>query len=108
MGKPVVGDVVAVLFPFSDLSDTKLRPAVVLSEVEFGDLILCQITSKAYSSKRALMLTDLDFTEGGLPVKSYVRPDKIFTADITIIPRIKGKLKHKTVDNILEAVKDLF
>lgn len=104
MDEPVVGDVVAV----SNLSGTKIRPALVLAEAEFGNLILCQVTSKAYSSKRAIMLTDLDFIEGGLLVKSYIRPDKIFTADVTIIPRIKGKLKNEALNNILKAVKDLF
>jgi len=42
----VKGDVVVVLFPFSDLSQNKRRPALVLAELEGDDLILCQITSQ--------------------------------------------------------------
>jgi mRNA interferase MazF len=42
---PAAGTVVLVPFPFSDLSQAKLRPAVVLADVGRGDWILCQITS---------------------------------------------------------------
>ena len=35
----VKGDVVIVLFPFSDLTQAKRRPALVLSELRGDDLI---------------------------------------------------------------------
>ena len=42
MGPLAAGQVVIVHFPFSDLSASKLRPAVVLAEAGRGDWILCQ------------------------------------------------------------------
>lgn len=108
MGKFVAGDVVAVPFPFSDLSGSKLRPALVLAAVEHDDLILCQITSKAYASKRAVAVSDIDFASGGLPVKSYIRPDKLFTAEATIIQKSKGKLNAQSLTNVLTAARGLF
>ena len=51
MGRFVVGDIVVVSFPFSDLSGQKLRPALVLAHGEFDNLILCQITSRPYTNK---------------------------------------------------------
>ena len=45
MVTPAAGSVVLVPFPFSDLSQTKLRPTVVLADAGRGDWILCQITS---------------------------------------------------------------
>ena len=45
---PTTGVVVLVPFPFSDLSQAKLRPAVVLAHAGRGDWILCQITSQQY------------------------------------------------------------
>jgi mRNA interferase MazF len=45
MVTPSVGAVVLVPFPFSDLSQSKRRPAVVLADVGRNDWILCQITS---------------------------------------------------------------
>jgi len=108
MGKLVVGDVVAVPFPFSDLSGNKLRPAVVLAMIEHDDLILCQITSKSFASKKAIKISDLDFSEGNLPVTSYIRPDKLFTAETTIIQKHKGRLKPQSLRVVLATVQELF
>ena len=46
MGTPAKGSVVLVPFTFSDLSQTKRRPAVVLAAAGQGDWVLCQVTSK--------------------------------------------------------------
>ena len=66
MVTPTAGAVVLVPFPFSDLSQAKLRPAVVLASVGRGDWILCQITSNPYGDTRAIMLEDASFAAGGL------------------------------------------
>lgn len=108
MGEFVVGDVVAVPFPFSDLSGKKLRPAVVLATMEHDDLILCQITSNAFASKRAIEISDADFLDGGLPSTSHVRPDKLFTAESTIIQKRKGTLQPRRLRMVLNAVRALF
>jgi mRNA interferase MazF len=108
MGKFVVGNVVAVPFPLSDLSGNKLRPAVVLATIEHNDLILCQVTSKSFASKRAIKISDLDFSEGKLPITSYVRPDKLFTAEGSIIQKHKGKLKRQSLRKLLLNVQKLF
>ena len=46
MAKFVKGDIVVIPFPFSDLSQSKRRPALVIARLEGNDAILCQITSK--------------------------------------------------------------
>ena len=43
----MVGDVVLTPFPFTDLSQTKIRPAVVLADVGMQDWVLCEITSSS-------------------------------------------------------------
>ena len=60
------GAVVLVPFPFSDLSQSKLRPAVVLTDADRGDWVLCQITSNLYADRLAVPLTEEDFDEGSL------------------------------------------
>jgi len=40
------GDIVVVPFPFSDLSEAKRRPALVIADIAGDDFILCQITSQ--------------------------------------------------------------
>lgn len=104
-----LGSVVLVEFPFSNLKGQKIRPALVLANVEFGNLILCQITSRSYASKTAICIKSKDFSEGSLPVISYVRPDKLFTADTSIIKKeAEGKLNTKTKNKILRTIRKLF
>ena len=103
-----VGSVVLVTFPFSNLQGHKTRPALVLAQAEFGNLILCQITSKNYSSKTAVRIGPAEFSTGGLPIISFVRPDKLFTADPTIIKGMAGKLTTKMKNMILQKVSRLF
>jgi mRNA interferase MazF len=79
------GLVVVVRFPFSDLSQVKLRPAVVLANANHGDWILCQVTSKSYTDSKAVVLKDLDFQKGSLKVTSYARPGKLFTASADLV-----------------------
>ena len=108
MARFTVGDIVLVLFPFSDLKGQKLRPALVVAQAEFSNVILCQITSKPYSSKTAIKLTSDEFREGRLPIASYVRPDKLFTAESSIIQKISGKLNQKKKQIILAVMRKMF
>jgi len=108
MGQPAVGTVVVIRFPFSNLKGSKLRPALVLAQAEFDNLILCQITSKPYSSTTAVTLKNTDFADGKLPLTSYIRPDKIFTADTSIIKSTIGHLDPATVTEVLKKVRALF
>jgi len=85
-----------------------VRPALVLAVVEFDNLILCQITSRPYSSKTAVRMEASDFAKGKLPVVSYVRPDKLFTADTSIIKDSTGELTVKMRNLILQKVRKLF
>lgn len=51
MVTPTVGEVVLVPFPFSDLSQAKVRPALCLADAGRGDWVLCQITSNPYGDR---------------------------------------------------------
>lgn len=108
MGKFAVGDIVLISFPFSNLKGQKIRPALVVASGEFDNLILCQITSKPYSSTSAIKIVPTDFEKGGLPVISYARPDKLFTAEVTIIKRIAGTLNIQSKKRIIKKVRAIF
>jgi mRNA interferase MazF len=62
----VKGDVVIVPFPFSDLSQMKRRPALVVATLTGQDLILCQITSQARSDRYAIAISNASFSNGSL------------------------------------------
>lgn len=104
MEPSAAGSVVLVPFPFSDLSDSKLRPALVLASVGRGDLVLCQITSRAYADKNAIELTDSDFDTGSLRATSYARPGKLFTAHESLIVGRVGILTRASRMRVVERV----
>lgn len=105
----IKGDVVVVPFPFSDLSTTKRRPALVIVQLKGNDIILCQITSQFTKDEYSIELEDRDFEEGCLKHKSYIRPNRIFTADKHIIIKKIGHLKkykiEETINKIIEIIK---
>ena len=107
MVAPAIGAVVLVRFPFSDLSGTKLRPAVVLAGAGRGDWILCQVTSKPYSDRRAIKMDDTGFAAGSLRVVSYARPGKLFTANMEIIVSEVAILTAQSLEQIVDAIVDL-
>jgi mRNA interferase MazF len=108
MAAPAAGSVILIPFPFSDLSQSKIRPALVLANAERGDWILCQITSKPYADRRAIRLDGADFVSGGLELTSYVRPGKIFTANEALTIENIGQLRADKLRVVLKAVAELF
>jgi len=85
-----------------------LRPCLVIGIAEFGDIILCQITSQRYSSKRAISLQATDFATGSIAVASYIRPDKIATLDMSMINRSLGTLTEPKLREIKLQLKAVF
>jgi mRNA interferase MazF len=86
------GVVVLVRFPFSDLSSTKLRPAIILAHAGGTDWVLCQVTSNPYGDSAAVSLSSGSFASGGLGRESVARPGKLFTASRSLFVKAVGSL----------------
>ena len=104
MVTPTAGTVVLVPFPFSDLSQSKLRPAAVLADAGRDDWILCQITSNPYSDAGAIQLLDTSFASGSLRLTSYARPGKLFTANRDLMVAEAGQLNTASFKQIIDAI----
>ena len=82
------GDIVLVSFPFTDLSSSKRRPALVISPDAFNDrgqdLVLVAITSQQPDDK-AISIDADDLVGGTLPKQSFVKATKIFTMHSTLV-----------------------
>ena len=104
MGKFVKGDIVVIPFPFSDLSGSKKRPALVLADLQGDDIILCQITSHQTKDKYAIAIKDSDFKIDKLTVSSNIRPNRIFTADKNIIIKKVASLNEAAVNNVIQKI----
>ncbi len=101
MERFVKGDIVVLPFPFSDLSSVKRRPALIIADLQGDDLILAQITSQEKKDKYCIELYNV------LKINSYIRINKIFTADKSIILYEIMKLnknKLKEIENKIIAM----
>ena len=104
MERFIKGDVVVVPFPFSDLTASKKRPALVITTLKGDDIILCQITSKWAKDEYSIELNNTDFERGELPHISFIRPNRIFTADKNIILKCVGHIKKEKFKEVLEKI----
>jgi mRNA interferase MazF len=108
MEKPIRGDIVVVPFPFSNLKESKKRPALILSSLDGEDVVILQITSQNKSKKYTVNITKNDFKQGGLSIDSFVRCDRIYTIDRNVILYKVGSLndlkfniiKNKVIDSL--------
>jgi mRNA interferase MazF len=75
------GDVVLIPFPFSELSNVKLRPAVVICQTSdvYKDLVLAAVTSVLHNPLHSNELLLKPDDENGLRVESILRCDRIMT-----------------------------
>jgi mRNA interferase MazF len=81
------GDVVIVKFPFTDGSEFKRRPALVISNElvnKTGDYLIVQITSKINNDGLSVSIENNDFLLN-LPLKSFIRTHKIFTVNESLV-----------------------
>lgn len=104
MGTFAAGQVVLLPFLFSDLTRSKLRPALLLADAGRDDWIACQITSNPYADPNAILLDQRDFTSGDLQRASYARPGKLFTANISLFAAAAGSVAQARLDEVRNAL----
>ena len=107
MAKFVKGDVVVIPFPFSDLSQSKRRPALVLAPLQGNDTILCQITSKNIKDNYAISVDEADFESGSLKQAGNIRTNRLFTADTHIILYRIGIIKKNKLNQVINKVVEI-
>lgn len=106
--------VVLVPFPFDDLSSSKLRPAVCLTDwigiYKHGvcAFITSNLTAKIEPSDIQLFSNNPDFSITGLKVNSVIRLHRLITIPEKLILRILGELPQITIDEVQKKLKQLF
>ena len=93
------GDIVLIPVPFSDLSASKKRPVLVLSNNTYNtnkpDMIVVAITSSL--SQQGIPISSSDMVTGQLPKPSVIRSDKVYTLDQSIVVKSIGQLSSSIV-----------
>ena len=93
------GDIILVPFPFTDLSSVKTRPALVVSKNNRGDdVIIVAVTSQKGAG---VTLDNDDLSMGKLPIKSYVRLNKVVTLDKKLAKKVVAKVGNPLMCKIL-------
>lgn len=100
------GKIVLIPFPFTDLTSTKLRPALVLHEGE-KDVVVAFISSRITKTRPIDILiseSHPEFKKTGLKVASSLRLDKIATLSKELILGEIGEVGPKLKKEINERI----
>lgn len=99
------GDILLIRFPFTDLSGSKFRPAVVLFSSE-TDIVVCFITTQlGWKEDTDIILSPT--LENGLKKVSLLRTGKIACLDKAFAKGILGKLSITEILTLNSNLKTL-
>ena len=105
------GDIVIIGFPFSDLSRTKKRPALIISNDtvnKTGDYLMVQVTSKIRNDSLTLSINKTDyFNNNELPLQSCIRLHKIFLLNESLIISKNTALNAKFLESVIDKITAL-
>ena len=104
----MIGDLVWAPMPYTNLTDEKARPVLVLVDAGDYDWIVCRITSRGQHYPRAIPLSAGDMQWGRLRPGSLARPDRLFTLAESLFERPFGRLNPAKTAEILAVVRGLF
>ena len=107
------GDIVLVPFPFTDLTSTKVRPAVVISSDSInrksGDIIVAFISSVAppqiETADFLITNSESDFKSTGLKTDSVFKMAKIATLSRSLMLRKIGEVSSRIRAELNERLK---
>ena|SRR3989442_10691405 len=108
------GDVVLVPFPFTDLSATKQRPALVVSPDSLNsardDVVLVAITSQVPARLEAdeIEIPSAELNATGLLKPSIMKLSKIVTIHRDLVRKRIGCLPAPTLERVLAQIRANF
>ncbi len=104
-------ELVWVRFPFSNLTDSKVRPAVVVSNTIYNrahlDIIVCALTSNLEKQDYSIPISNENLSSGTLPIKSRIRADNILLIEKTLVVRPFARLDTQTFDALASEIAKL-
>jgi mRNA interferase MazF len=101
------GQIILIPFPFTDLKGQKVRPAIVLSDNNLGDIVVAFISSKIDKIKNNDLLIKTD-EQNCLKSDSKIVCSKLTTIDRKIILGKIGSLKVKQIQEIDKKLRSVF
>jgi len=100
-------DIVLVSYPFSDLTGTKVRPAVVVNAAHVSqDLFVVALTSKTGNLLRGEFIL-AEWRKAGLNVETAVKRG-IFTIHEKLVLKAVGKLTDSDAESLDKSLREWF
>ena len=104
-------ELVLLSYPFSDMSASKVRPAIIISNdkynSEFSDAIVVPVTSNVQSRKHAISLSNADLETGHLVTESVIKVDRILSVKQSLVRKSIGKVKTGVLSSIRKVLLGL-
>lgn len=105
-------EIVLLPFPYSDLSSSKKRPAMIISNNDynenFKDVVVCVITSNLFKDNFSIEIKNTDLDYGILPEESVVKIHKLFTIDKSKIIKKFSIVRIEYFKEVLKILNNLF
>ena len=99
-------DMILIPFPYSDLTGSKKRPALIISNNKLNqkeDRICCLVTSNEPKESGSLINS---FEKGNLPFRSWVKPHRIFTISKKIIVKKLCKVDDSFHKKVIKSINE--
>ncbi len=104
-------DIVLLNFPFSNLKQSKVRPAVILSNDKHNkksdDIVVVPLTSNLQQTDYDMLITNKHLEKGNLIVDSRIKIDRIFSVDKKLVKMNIGKINKQTFSKIKTVLSGL-
>ena len=104
-------DLIWIKLPFSNLEESKVRPAVVVSNNNYNkmskDVVVCAVTSNLEEKKYSIIIDNKNLSSGKIPLKSKIRADKIMQIEKALVISSFAKINDKAYDSLTNEIKNL-
>jgi mRNA interferase MazF len=98
------GDVVLVSYPFTNLKQSKVRPAILLRDQFQEDILVCPISTRIKVKSYELIITDEDYDGRILPVPSCIRTHNLFSLHASLVQQKVTRLSDGALQKLLNLV----
>ncbi len=100
------GDLILIPFPFTDLEDSKKRPALVLTTTNLDVTVVFITTRLKWRTETDVLIKPTD--RNGLKKESLIKLNKIATLDQELAIGRLGTLTEKEIKEVNEKLIELF
>lgn len=101
-----IGDIVLAEIAFTDLSETKNRPLLIVEKLQQEDFLTLPITSIGLEALKGweILITNKDFESGKIPVTSKLLLSKPYIVNKRLLVKKYGKLQWAYFKEILKLI----